>query len=524
MIRDAFEKTKEGDVLEPDVCIVGSGAAGLAMAHRLIDQNNKLKVVVLESSRHNDCQVVTQYQPHRYADLMVQRIYRGQMNGQTNDVFFNNGRIRAYGGTTNCWQGWTRPLTGIDFDRRDLAPHMVWPTQVVDDLNKKYYQEAMAYCSLGAWPFERYRNEKAQYEAWIKEAAVNGVKLETFDLPPNLRTETAVIMQISGVWIPGERMDANWGFQFKWGPQVEKSENVTIYRNANVRSLDRSKNNKVWATTLSMDDYNKDPVVGHSFYVAPKKAVVLAASCIENARLLWKSGYDQKDWPALGRYLMDHPLIESAAQFKVDDWPSDGVNKFYGGQTSLYKQTPNGTQIAVLFATLAATEQIRKAMKMGNFRTWVTFGDKEKNNRQGNINLCWEMMPDYDNEVRLSPGPRDPVFKEELPQVTLKLKDVDTYTWSLGLEFTADVLKAKGITKDYMRTDNPALLKGEHVMGATRMASDAKYGVVDANCRMHNVGNLYIAGGSVMPTAGWANPTLTIIALAVRLADRLKGL
>ena len=61
-----------------------------------------------------------------------------------------------------------------------------------------------------------------------------------------------------------------------------------------------------------------------------------------------------------------------------------------------------------------------------------------------------------------------------------------------------------------------------HHIGATRMHTDPKQGVVDANCRVHGVSNLFIAGSSVFPTGGYANPTLTIIALAIRLGDRIR--
>ncbi len=64
---------------------------------------------------------------------------------------------------------------------------------------------------------------------------------------------------------------------------------------------------------------------------------------------------------------------------------------------------------------------------------------------------------------------------------------------------------------------------GYHHMGTTRMATTPSKGVVDEDCRVHGVENLYIAGSSVFPTGGWANPTLTILALAIRLADRIKG-
>jgi choline dehydrogenase-like flavoprotein len=63
-----------------------------------------------------------------------------------------------------------------------------------------------------------------------------------------------------------------------------------------------------------------------------------------------------------------------------------------------------------------------------------------------------------------------------------------------------------------------------HHMGATRMASDASRGVVDEHCRVHGVDNLFVAGSSVFPTCGATNPTLTIVALALRLADHLQRL
>jgi choline dehydrogenase-like flavoprotein len=70
----------------------------------------------------------------------------------------------------------------------------------------------------------------------------------------------------------------------------------------------------------------------------------------------------------------------------------------------------------------------------------------------------------------------------------------------------------------------PVTWDSAHHLGTTRMHSDPKRGVTDADGRVHSVRNLYVVGGSVFPTSGHANPTLTIVALAVRLADHLKGL
>ena len=59
-------------------------------------------------------------------------------------------------------------------------------------------------------------------------------------------------------------------------------------------------------------------------------------------------------------------------------------------------------------------------------------------------------------------------------------------------------------------------------MGTTRMSNDPSRGVVDRNCKVHDVENLYVAGSSVFPTSGSANPTLTLVALTLRLAGHLK--
>ena len=80
------------------------------------------------------------------------------------------------------------------------------------------------------------------------------------------------------------------------------------------------------------------------------------------------------------------------------------------------------------------------------------------------------------------------------------------------------VVSTVGVGKDL-----PAVFGNWHHLGTTRMHPDPAYGVVDANCRVHETANLYIAGGSVFPTGGYANPSLTIVALSLRLADHLRS-
>ena len=94
------------------------------------------------------------------------------------------------------------------------------------------------------------------------------------------------------------------------------------------------------------------------------------------------------------------------------------------------------------------------------------------------------------------------------------------------LEMLAEDLAAAGTARVRIgapvAADTPEFVGGQHHMGTTRMSDDRTTGVVDRDCRVHGIENLYVNGSSVFPTAGWANPTLTIVALALRLADHLK--
>ena len=80
--------------------------------------------------------------------------------------------------------------------------------------------------------------------------------------------------------------------------------------------------------------------------------------------------------------------------------------------------------------------------------------------------------------------------------------------------------------RDWLLSDDktwPSFMSGGwHHMGTTRMSADPKQGVVDANCKVHGLANLYISSCGVYPTAGGVNPTLTLLALSLRLADHLK--
>jgi choline dehydrogenase-like flavoprotein len=113
------------------------------------------------------------------------------------------------------------------------------------------------------------------------------------------------------------------------------------------------------------------------------------------------------------------------------------------------------------------------------------------------------------------------------------LSDIDLESLQRGYRIIGQEVGRAGLGR--LRSSVPTRFEGStskkrtvfwsqhHHMGTTRMHADPKKGVVDANCKVHGTSNLFIAGSSVFPTSGCATPTLTIIALAMRLADHVKG-
>jgi choline dehydrogenase-like flavoprotein len=115
-------------------------------------------------------------------------------------------------------------------------------------------------------------------------------------------------------------------------------------------------------------------------------------------------------------------------------------------------------------------------------------------------------------------------------QLDWQLSEVDRYTLMESLKHIAGALGASGLANlhvpmDFTKEDLPSYMRGSwHHYGTTRMSDDSRTGVVDANCKVHGIANLFIAGCSVFPTSGNGNPTLSIVAMSVRLAEHLQAI
>ena len=135
MFLDARELA-DGAEFSCDLCIVGAGAAGIAMARAL--RGRGLRVIVLESGGFE-------------LDDAVQDLYRGEVV----DPFYqplDETRLRYFGGTTNHWAGYCRPLDDIDFSRRDGTPYIGWPFPAAELV--PYYRRAHPVCGVGLYDYD----------------------------------------------------------------------------------------------------------------------------------------------------------------------------------------------------------------------------------------------------------------------------------------------------------------------------------------------------------------------------------
>ena len=159
--------------------------------------------------------------------------------------------------------------------------------------------------------------------------------------------------------------------------------------------------------------------------------------------------------------------------------------------------------------------------------SWSELPNKEREFGAIEIQQLLEQAPDPGNRVLLS-DERDRLGCRKA-KVDRRLNEID---WEnirrtnliLKQEFARSGIGRFVIDKDFVTPEFSSVSHGaSHHMGTTRMHGDPKRGVVDATCRIHGMANLYVAGSSVFPTGGFANPTLTIVALTIRLADHLKA-
>jgi choline dehydrogenase-like flavoprotein len=523
MIRDA-RGIEDGATVACDVAIVGAGAAGITLALALAGSRNR--VCLLESGG-------LEYESE------VQALYQGLNIGRP---YFDLdvSRLRFLGGSTNHWAGRCRPLDALDFEPRPWVPLSGWPIGSAD--LEPYYREAQGVCGLGPFDYEPGR--------WLGEGE------ETLPADP--------AKLVSRVW----QYSPPLAFGDAYRDQLEAADDVDLILHASLVEIVAGEGGR---EVVALEHRTLD---GRRLTVEPRIAV-LAMGGLETPRLMLASSRvinvgigNQHD--LVGRCFMEHPHANSARALVV----APEVLSFY--TRGLARAAGEGVEVVGCLSLAPEQQQAQEALNFDCLFTiddvgdsgfaalrrifgaagrgewpddlsadlWQAISDIGDTTAgvMGRLGIreyrpetsafrMWtsaEQAPNPDSRVRLA----DEVDALGLPRIALdwRLSELDKRSYRIAHETIAAELGrteqgrlqiAEWVSAG-LDTWSPDLEGGHHHMGTTRMSDDPRQGVVDADCRVHGTANLYVAGSSVFATSGSANPTLSIAALTLRLADHLK--
>lgn len=502
----------DGTVIEADLCIVGAGAAGIALALPYIGA--KRRVVLLEGGGFD-------------LEGNVQALYRGEIVGRPYYPL-EAARLHYFGGTTGHWGGYCAPLDPIDFETRDWVPHSGWPiTRAQLD---PFYARAHEVLDLGRYDYDvaSWQRDDPTRESLPLDRTVLHEKLWQFSPPTR--------------------------FGSKYRDALVNASDVHLYTHANVVEVESNESaSAVEAVRVRQFDGRTMQVRARTF--------VLACSTMQNVRLLLASNARMPQGlgnahDMVGRYFAEH--LEMPAGTAVILRPQSlrlyaydfGITKV---RAELRLSDAEQRARRVVNATVALDVAPEQGEARSTFeaeppesvelfrretRDSLTADMKAtaqpydaayvRAHRRYTLTTRQEQAPNPSSRVMLS-AERDALG---VPRVKFdwQLSDLDRHSMytlyqRVGREFGRHGIgrvQLRPWLRDAQGAWPPLVSGGWHDIGATRMHADPKQGVVDAHCRVHGLGNLYLAGAGVFTTAGSANPTLTIVALALRLADHLQ--
>lgn len=519
MFTDLKQDSAPTDI-RTDLCIIGAGAAGISLALEL--SGGSLDVCLLESGDFD-------------YDAATQSLADGDNVGLPY-YELDASRLRFLGGTTNHWGGINCPLDELDFEERAYLPNSGWPIDRA--MLDQYYERAHEYCRLGTYNYD----------------------------PHFWATREAPLLPIGGRLATTIKLENPVRFGSEYRQRIGAAQNVRAILSANVTSFEAA-DNGARITSVHARSLN-----GRHVKISATN-FVLATGAIENARLLLSStGVHANgignDHDLVGRFFMEHPIVPT---MELQLASADTNLSLYTGQTrgdlgitAYLAPSPETLRQEGLLNACASLnigsvdqriaksrEGIASAVKMWNA---LKDGDAPPNLGTHVANLLSDMhqvaIYSYERAFKRSPLTASLVVQlEQAPdpesRVTLNHERDSLGMQKVNLDWRMGDLERDSVRRfgelvgneigraglGRIRLVEPdedgwwdGMRGAAHQMGTTRMHAQPTKGVVDADCRVHGIGNLYIAGSSVFPTCGVANPTITIVALAIRLADHLKRL
>ena len=499
-----------GSLIEGDLCIVGAGAAGISMALEWI--NTPHKVILLEGGGFE-------------YDDQVQELYAGKTTGQRYYPL-KSARLHYFGGTTGHWAGFCSPFDEIDFIKRDWVDHSGWPI-TKNDL-EPFYARAQKYPELGPYEYS--------LAYWQKQHP------DFIPLPLDEKV----------VWNKMWQFSPPTQFGAKYKDAIVKAKNIHLYTYANVTDI------KTNDTVSSVTEVTVKNHAGKTHRIKAKY-FVLACCSIQNARLLLAANSQApkglgNDNDNVGRYFMEHLEIKSAELYLVKPNPlvlygfNFRVSKARA-ELAITKEKQEEHKILNGTVSLSPSEFTKNLKPMieiwkeddprknldSLFASFQKAGEQAASTPAANMNKTFELF----TRIEQAPNPSSRVTLDTerdalgMPRATLhwELTMFEKRSIRKIYELIGQQIGKAGIGRvrlleflqDEMDESWPSYAgAGWHHMGTTRMSIDPKKGVVDADCKVHGISNLFTAGASNYVTAAAPNPTLTVIALSLRLSDYLK--
>ena len=449
-----------------DCYVIGAGPAGITLALELAKANRT--VLVFETG--------TETEPR---EDMPNAINYGHF---AND-WWNRHSVRALGGTSRIWSGWCATRMNLDFD--NPAAGVRWPIT---------------------------KSDLAPY--YLRAAPVLDRE------PAILDVETPLVPGFA--YRPFSRSTRPTRFGRKYQEELSTSSLVDVALGTSLVGLDA---NASRSAVSSVTCFRHASGAAEQLDLDPTQNVILAGGGISNAQLFLQPRADgavpvANESGLAGKYLMEHPHLYYVGELVLDD-DLDQQSRPTDFGTAAHALVPDDEQMrrhGLLGCSVECHDRTTDHA-MAEFLA----GEYGKSFHHYLCSVRSEMAPSVTNEVFLT-GERDASgLYRPAARCVIGAGDFLNVETTLRLLGESLIASAKG----RVRIDNERLYQqptgGGHIMGTTRMGTNRSNSVVDPDCRVHGYENLFVAGSSVFPTGGYANPTLTILALTLRLADTLSA-
>jgi choline dehydrogenase-like flavoprotein len=549
MLIDSYD-LPETAALQADICIVGAGAAGISMALSLVGSG--FDVLVLEAGGRSE-------------EADTQALYAGSVADERLHSPPDRYRQRRFGGTTAIWGGRCMPFDTIDFESRDYVPHSGWP--ITRDTLMPYYAEANRLCEAGAFAYTAeaaFDRPTRPIIQGFEESVFSANTLERFSCPTdfagryerkldnarNVRVllhanATALHVGGDGTAIDSITVRNLRGKRFA----VRASQFVLA-----IGGLEAARLLLASRDVLPNGVGNAHDVVGR-YYMCHIAGTVGAISIDRPTSAVWH-GYEVADDGTYcrRRFALREPVQRAQ---KIGNFiarlhhPRITDPRHRNGILSLlflakmfipyeYRIRLHGSEPTTAAMWLQHVANVALGPADAARFAWHMLRDRKLAERkfpsviiQSKANLYSldfhaEQQPNPESRVTLSDR-SDPLG---MPRLHVDWRytagDVDTVRRAIALlagEIRRQRLGAFDYEDDALEAEMTRYgAYGGHHIGTARMGSDPRSSVVDADCRIHGLRNLFVAGAAVFPTSSQANPTLTVVALALRLAAHLRAL